>query len=249
MSPDQPHADQPHADQPRADLPRHRVRVPALSAVMTLGPGEARHLHVLRLRAGDALRVFDGQGAEALATLTELEEVRATLHLGEAIETHLETPYPVTLAVALLKGDKLSDVVRAATELGVSAVQLTVTARADAREIGAQKLERLNRVAQEAAKQSRRNVIPPVLAPIPLAGVPLTGQVFVAQPGSNTRLTDVLDWSAPVTLITGPEGGLTDTEVARLVAGGAHAVTLGPRILRAETAPVALLGAIAALGL
>ena len=227
----------------------HRVKVAALARVMPLSVAESQHLRVLRLRPGATLQVFDGQGAEADATLIRLDEGGAMLELGEAVHNDRETPQPVTLAVALLKGDKLSDVVRAATELGVSAVQLTVTARADAREIGAQKLERLNRVAQEAAKQSRRNVIPPVLAPIPLAGVPLTGQVFVAQPGSNTRLTDVLDWSAPVTLITGPEGGLTDAEVARLVAGGAHAVTLGPRILRAETAPVALLGAIAALGL
>ena len=62
-------------------------------------------------------------------------------------------------------------------------------------------------------------------------------------------MSDVVTWDAPVTIITGPEGGLTDAEVQTLVHLGAHAVTLGPRILRAETAPVALLGAIAALGL
>ncbi|GGK86205.1 16S rRNA (uracil(1498)-N(3))-methyltransferase [Deinococcus radiotolerans] len=230
-------------------LPRHRLRVEALTDTMTLGPGEARHLHVLRLTAGDVVRVFDGRGAEALAEIAELSEVRAMLTLGEAVEGAAETPQPLTVAVALLKADKLSDVVRAATELGAAQIQLLVTARADVREIGDQKLVRLNRVAQEAAKQSRRAVVPPVLAPVPLARFQPADLTLVAQPGSSVRVSDVVTWEAPVTIITGPEGGLTDAEVQTLVQGGAHAVTLGPRILRAETAPVALLGAIAALGL
>nr|WP_328774581.1 16S rRNA (uracil(1498)-N(3))-methyltransferase [Deinococcus aquaedulcis] len=232
-----------------AGLPRHRLRVNALVPTMVLGPGEARHLHVLRLRAGDEVRVFDGQGHEARAILAELDEARAVLTLGEPVSGAAETPFPLTLGAALLKGDKLADVVRAATELGVAQVQLLVTARADVRDIGPQKLKRLNRVAQEASKQSRRAVVPPVLAPVPLAAFQPAGQVLVAQPGAAARVAEVVAWHAPLTVITGPEGGLTDAEVAALSARGAHTVTLGPRILRAETAPVALLGAIAALGL
>ncbi|QLG12498.1 16S rRNA (uracil(1498)-N(3))-methyltransferase [Deinococcus sp. D7000] len=225
-----------------------RIRVVALTPRMDLGPREARHLHVLRLRVGDALRVFDGQGAEAEAQIAELDAGRAVLTLGEALGGAAETPFPLTLAAALLKGDKLSDVVRAATELGVARVQLLVTARADARDIGAQKLLRLQRVAEEASKQSRRAVVPEVRAPLSLADFRWEGQLFVAQPGSASRIMALLDWGAPVTVLTGPEGGLTDAEVAELTGRGAHAVTLGPRILRAETAPVALLGAIAAAG-
>jgi 16S rRNA (uracil1498-N3)-methyltransferase len=225
-----------------------RIRVAALTPRMDLGPREARHLHVLRLKVGDSLRVFDGQGAEAEAEIAGLDAGHAVLTLGEAVGSAAETPFPLTLAVALLKGDKLSDVVRAATELGVARVQLLVTARADAREIGAQKLTRLQRVAEEASKQSRRAVTPAVLAPLSLTGFRWEGQLFVAQPGSAGRILTLLDWSAPVTVLTGPEGGLSDAEVGGLLAHGAHAVTLGPRILRAETAPVALLGAIAAAG-
>ncbi|WP_075830210.1 16S rRNA (uracil(1498)-N(3))-methyltransferase [Deinococcus marmoris] len=225
-----------------------RIRVQELTPQMTLGPREARHLHVLRLRVGDVLRVFDGQGAEAGAEIMELEAGHAVLILGAAVSGAAETPFPLTLAVALLKGDKLSDVVRAATELGVARVQLLVTARADAREIGAQKLMRLQRVAEEASKQSRRAVVPEVLTPIALADFCWDGQLFVAQPGSAGRIMNLLDWSAPVNVLTGPEGGLTDAEVAGLIERGAYEVTLGPRILRAETAPVALLGAIAAAG-
>lgn len=229
-------------------MAEHRVRVPALTPQMTLGPREARHLQVLRLRPGDPVRVFDGQGAEAGATVEELDEARAVLALGERVAGAAETPQPVTLAVALLKGDKLADVVRAATELGAARVQLLVTRHADAREIGAQKLTRLRRVAEEASKQSRRAVTPQVLDPVPLADLSWEGQLFVAQPGSRERLTGHLTWDRPVTVLTGPEGGLSDAEVAALTARGAVAVTLGPRILRAETAPVALLGAIVATG-
>ncbi|ACO46321.1 16S rRNA (uracil(1498)-N(3))-methyltransferase [Deinococcus deserti] len=225
-----------------------RVRVEALAPEMVLGPREARHLYVLRLSPGAEVLVFDGQGAQAQATVVELDAARAILHLGESIGAAAETPQPLTLAVALLKGDKLADVVRAATELGVARVQLLVTRRADAREIGAQKLSRLNRIAEEASKQSRRAVTPPVLNPVTLADFQWEGQLFVAQPGSSLRLTQHLDWSAPVTVLTGPEGGLTTEEVNQLTAKGALSVTLGPRILRAETAPVALLGAIAAQG-
>ncbi len=226
----------------------HRVRVPALADEMRLGPRELKHLRVLRLAEGDTVRVFDGAGGEAEATLTRLDEGGAVLALGAPADAAAETPQPITLALALLKGDKLADVVRAATELGVARVQLLQTRFADVPEVGATKLERLRRVAQEAARQSRRAVVPPVEAPVPLARYPLQGQGFVAHPGSRERLMDHLRWDAPITLVTGPEGGLADDEVAALTASGFTAVTLGPRILRAQTAPLALLGAIAALG-
>ncbi|WP_424949557.1 16S rRNA (uracil(1498)-N(3))-methyltransferase [Deinococcus sp.] len=226
----------------------HRVKVAALARVMPLSADEAQHLRVLRLRPGAVLRVFDGQGAEADATLLRLGEGGALLELGEAVENDRETPQPITLAIALLKGDKLSDVVRAATELGVTTFQLLQTRHADASEIGEQKLLRLRRIAAEASKQSRRAVTPEVRPPLPLPQLGLAGQGFLAHPGSAARLTDTLDWTAPVTLVSGPEGGFSEAEVAALTGAGFTAVTLGPRILRAETAPLALLGAVAASG-
>ncbi|WP_407539909.1 16S rRNA (uracil(1498)-N(3))-methyltransferase [Deinococcus radiomollis] len=226
----------------------HRVKVTSLTRIMPLSVGESQHLRVLRLRPGATLRVFDGQGAEADATLIRLDEGGAMLELGEAVQNNRETPQPITLAVALLKGDKLSDVVRAGTELGVTTFQLLQTRHADVPEIGEQKLVRLRRIAAEASKQSRRAVTPEVLAPVPLTRLTLVGQGFLAHPGSTARLTETLDWQTAVTLVSGPEGGFSDAEVAALTALGFTAITLGPRILRAETAPLALLGAIAASG-
>lgn len=228
----------------------HRVQVGELSAEMALGPQATRHLHVLRLRPGDRVQVFDGQGEQAEATVQALDEVRAVLALvpGTRQRDTRETPQPVTLAISLLKGDKLADVTRAATELGVSRIQLLTTRHADAREIGAQKLLRLRRIAGEAARQSLRAHVPEVLGPLPLTELSWEGTLAFAHPGSVGRLADLLSWDAPLTVLSGPEGGLSEAEVAYLLECGAHAVTLGPRILRAETAPLALLGAVAATG-
>ncbi|MFC6591191.1 16S rRNA (uracil(1498)-N(3))-methyltransferase [Deinococcus lacus] len=225
-----------------------RVPVTALAPEMELPAPEARHLSVMRLAPGDPVLVFDGRGREARAEVVHLEALRAVLRLVEEVSGTPETPQPVTLAAALLKGDKLSDVVRAATELGVARIQLLVTAHADVRDIGTQKLVRLNRIAQEASKQSRRSVTPPVLEPVALSALRWEGQLYVAQPGAAARLTDHLHWESPVTLLTGPEGGLSAAEVERLAGQGACPVQLGPRILRAETAPLALLGALVATG-
>ncbi|MDO4264681.1 MAG: 16S rRNA (uracil(1498)-N(3))-methyltransferase [Deinococcus sp.] len=228
-----------------------RLQVSEIAPEMRLGPQETRHVQVLRLRPGERLQVFDGRGAEAVAVLSELGAGHALLHLDTAAEAHsrgAEYPQPVTLAIALLKGDKLADVVRAATELGVSSIQLLITQHAEARDIGAQKLVRLRRIASEAARQSERRVVPEVLEPLPLGQLTWEGRCLLAHPGSAARVTDLLDWQTPLTLLSGPEGGFSEAEVALLRERGAEAITLGPRILRAETAPLALLGAIAATG-
>ena len=226
----------------------HRVRVDTLQETLNLNPRELRHLRVLRLGVGDVVRVFDGNGSEAEARIERLDEGGAVLRVGASVTSAPEMPRDVTLAVALLKGDKLADVVRAATELGVSRVQLLRTRFADVPDISANKLERLRRVAAEASKQSRRAVVPDVLEPIPVRALPVTRQGFVAHVGSETRLADLLDWSDSVVIVTGPEGGFAEDEVQDLSSRGYHVVTLGRRILRAETAPVALLGAIVATG-
>lgn len=230
----------------------HRVQVTELTDVMTLGPQATHHLQVLRLQLGERVQVFDGRGRHGEAILLDIaDEGRATLELQpDTVGTvrGAETPRPVTLAIALLKGDKLADVVRAATELGAANIQLLITQHAEVRDIGAQKLIRLRRIASEAARQSERSVTPDVLEPLKLGAYKWEGKLLVAHPGSTAKITEVLNWDTPLTVLSGPEGGLSDSEMQDLLARGAQPVTLGPRILRAETAPIAMLGAIAATG-
>ena len=147
----------------------------------------------------------------------------------------------VVLYVALLKGDKLAEVVRAATELGATRIQPLVTRHSVPKEMGEGKLRRLRAVALEAAKQSGRVVVPEVLPPILLKAVPQVAQGLVAHVGATARVREVLDPEKPLALAVWPEGGFVEEEVALLEARGFTPVSLGRRILRAETAALALL--------
>ena len=229
----------------------HRAFVAKLEPVITLTGREFDHLRVLRANVGDHVTIFDGAGLEADSQVIGVDEMSITLELGEIRAVTLEPPQPVTLAIGLLKADKLADVVRACTELGVSQFQLLITEFSDAKEIGSQKLERLRRVALEAAKQCRRSVVPDVLEPIKLIHLEPTVLnsnlcAIVAHPGSGIRAREVVTWDSPVTVITGPEGGFSDREIELLESRGVTQVGLGPRILRAETAPIALIAALTA---
>jgi 16S rRNA (uracil1498-N3)-methyltransferase len=221
----------------------HRAFHPTLETTVVLSPTETAHLRVLRAGVGDVLTVFNGAGLEAHATVLEAGE-RYVLHLEPPQQSNLEPPQPITLAIALLKADKLADVVRSATELGVAQVQLLHTQHAQAKDIGAQKLERLRRIAAEAAKQCQRTVIPEVLEPIGLADLRAPG--IVAHPHSSRLPRQAAQWDAPFCVVCGPEGGFSSREVELLEAQGMVRVTLGRRILRAETAALALVAAVTA---
>ncbi|MBS3933091.1 MAG: 16S rRNA (uracil(1498)-N(3))-methyltransferase [Truepera sp.] len=229
----------------------HRVLVYPLTVgeVRLLGR-EAYHLvQVLRVKPGDAVRAFDGGGLEAEGVVQQVAGPVVVLKLCEPRPTEREV-VPVTLALALLKGDKLAEVVRQATELGAVRFIPFVSRHCEVRELSVQRLTRWRRIAQEAAKQSGRSVVPEVSELLGLEQLPKSAErILVAHPYADTTLAAHLQQAPlvphqPLLVVTGPEGGLRDTEVAHLVALGAVAIRLGPRILRAETAPLALLSAL-----
>jgi 16S rRNA (uracil1498-N3)-methyltransferase len=222
----------------------HRAFHSNLEPIIQISMLEAAHLRVLRAKVGDAITVFNGLGLEAQGQILEITELQFTVKLEPAVLSNLEPPQAITLAIALLKADKLSDVVRAATELGVSSIQLLITQHSEVKEIGSQKLERLRRIATEAAKQCQRNVIPSVLEPIRLQD--LTAPAIVAHPHSSVLPRDAITWSAPFTIVSGPEGGFSNAEIAMLEQKGIVRVSLGKRILRAETAALALVSSLTA---
>ncbi len=229
-----------------------RVLVDHLSELVEVTGPEAHHLRdVLRVRVGGDVEAFDGAGMRARGEVVAVTREGVSLRLGAPERSPSETPQDVTLAVALLKGDKLVDVIRPATELGVKRIVTFVSVNCEARELSDVKLSRLRRVAQEAARQSGRSVVPQVEAPVDLADLTVDGEVVVGDPAADAGLTEHLDelLAAPaVTFVTGPEGGLSEHEVMSLVAAGARAVRLGPRVLRADTAPVAMAAALLLVG-
>lgn len=205
---------------------------------------EAQHLiKVLRVKVGAQIQAFDGQGKQADGEISNLTKTDLRLKLAAPYKNTTESTLNVTLAVALLKGDKLSDVVRQATELGVNRIILFKSQYADVPALSKSKLERLRKVAREAVKQSTRARMPTLESGLSIHDLLLSNLTLIAHPYAQESLAD-LQPEKEVMIVTGPEGGLSEDEVKMLQAKGAHAIRFGSRILRAETAPIALLGAI-----
>jgi 16S rRNA (uracil1498-N3)-methyltransferase len=235
-------------------VPRFHVPEAAPGARVLLPEHSAHHAReVLRMRSGDAVRLFDGRGAEYDAVLEVVTRKEVHARLGAAVVARPESPLRVTIAVAPLKGDKMELVIQKATELGVAAVWPVITTRTDAAARPALKgtrQERWEKVASGAAEQCGRAFVPDIAPTQTLEQMletPFDGEriLFLETPGQpplprSTQSTTVL-------ALVGPAGGWAPQEVERLVAAGFRATALGPRILRTETAAIAALTALQVL--
>lgn len=214
-----------------------------------LDQSEGRHLRdVLRLRAGDRVYVFDGRGREFRAQVPDDNRKNGILTSLEPVEpARPESPLQLTLAVALLKGEKFDLVVQKATELGVTQIVPLLTARADVRlpkeSSSAKRVERWNRLAMEAAKQSGRAFIPTCDDPVAFDSfvaadtTPAKRLMFTERGGTGYEAT-VVPADDNLVALVGPEGGWADEELDQAREHGWNLVTLGGRILRAETAAI-----------
>lgn len=202
---------------------------------------EARHLReVLRLKPGDEVSVLDGEGKEFRARVVQARREFAELELQDEIEpARPESPLKITLAVALLKGEKFDLVVQKATELGVVKIVPLITRYADIKlrdEADASKrVARWQRIALEAAKQSGRALVPQVILPVAVSSVFSDSCVLFSEKGGEGLRGIETD---EITAIIGSEGGWSDEELQQARAAGAQIITLGGRILRAETAAI-----------
>ncbi|HET6852617.1 MAG TPA: 16S rRNA (uracil(1498)-N(3))-methyltransferase [Pyrinomonadaceae bacterium] len=207
---------------------------------------EARHLReVLRLKTGDEVSVFDGVGREFRCTVFDARRDWAELRIESEIEpAKPESQLQLTLCVALLKGEKFDLVVQKATELGVTKVVPLITRHADIHlrdEADATKrVTRWQRIALEAAKQSGRAFVPEVSAPVAfaklLADTSDEVRVMFSERGGGPMSS--LTSSQSVTALVGSEGGWSDEEIEQAASQDFRIVTLGGRILRAETAAI-----------
>jgi 16S rRNA (uracil1498-N3)-methyltransferase len=222
----------------RIFVPRSRIEA---DVARLLAP-ELHYLEdVLRLPAGAAIEVFDGEGAAYDGVL----EAAGAVRLGP----RRDVPPPgarIHLAFALARGDRADLVVQKATELGAVRLAPFAAARSvvnlDA-ERGAERARRWRRIAEEASRQCGRADVPQVDAPAPLrdvlAATPGHFVKLLLYEGGGEAIASAVDRAAPGHLaIVGPEGGLAPEEVAVALAAGARLVTLGPRVLRFETAAI-----------
>jgi 16S rRNA (uracil1498-N3)-methyltransferase len=227
---------------------------PRAGGRVTFDAGESRHLaRVLRLRPGDTVIATDGAGRDYTVRLESVGETATGTVIAEAAGV-AASPLAITLIQGVPKGDKMEAIVRAATELGVARVRPALCERTIVRLEASrwrERARRWQRVAREAAKQCGRAVIPEVETPRPLAEWLALGEpadlALCLWEGGGTPLAAVLAAAvAPrsVVLVIGPEGGLAATEVEAARAQGFTVASLGPRILRTETAGPALVAIV-----
>jgi 16S rRNA (uracil1498-N3)-methyltransferase len=231
---------------------------PITSERATLDGPEAHHLlHVMRAKVGDRVVVFDGSGDECDAEVVRAGRAEVELRVLRRRTVDRELPFELVVGVSLPKGDRQKWLVEKLTELGVTALVPLVTTRGVAQPTDSA-LERLERSVIEAAKQCGRNRLIRVATPQAVLSWfdegqgPIAGDLrsppsrrFIAHPTGASLASHDFMMPLATQVAIGPEGGFTDEEVAAATAAGWQAVNLGERILRVETAAMALAAVVA----
>ena len=230
-------------------LPRFFLDQPLHAGdTLVLPGGAARHVQVLRLQPGAGITLFNGEGAEWLASVTQMGRSEVTVQLGARAEVDRELALPVTLALGMPANERMDGVIEKATELGVATIQPLMCERSVLRLAGERaqkKLAHWQAVAIAACEQSGRTRVPRIgpvralsewLASLPPADGGARWVLSLRAPALHT-----LAQPTSLVCLSGPEGGLTEAEEQAACGTGFVALSLGPRVLRADTAPLALL--------
>lgn len=244
-------------------MPRFFIDAPlALPAgtVFEVPPAVAQHIQVLRLRPGDTVTLFDGRGGETPAQIHDLGKRSASVMLGAHVPREAEPPYRITLIQGIAGGDKMDWLLEKAVELGIADCQPLQTERSVVRLHGERAMRREAHwlaLARAACEQCGRNRVPDIY-PIrswrdwtaTQSNTPATAPTLLLSPRGAAPLgvwardqqTEIR--AHGVRLLIGPEGGLSPDEEQQAIALGAIPLTLGPRVLRTETAGLAALAAL-----
>ena len=219
----------------------------------TVSGKDGRHIaRSLRMKPGEALTLCDGEGMDYRCEISGFSGDEVLVRVLERIPSHSEPSIKVTVYQGIPKGDKMDAIVQKAVELGATEIVPVYMRRCVSRpdeKSAAKKAARWQKIADEAAKQSGRGTLPQVLPPMGFSKAAQraaeNGPVLLFYEGGGKPLSGVVsrDWKT-VSFFIGPEGGVDEAEVQMLTENGACKATLGPRILRTETAPLAALTAI-----
>ena len=229
-------------------MPRFYCPSPlATGLALSLPPGAARHVQVLRLQPGDAITLFNGEGGEFDATVTRMGRSDVEVDVGAHHTIEREANRAVHLLAGITANERMDWLVEKATELGVASITPLVAERSVLKlkgERAEKKLAHWQGVAVAAAEQSGRNRVPPIHPAVTLTEwlkKSTPGERWVLSLSEGTQPLSRQVNQGPVTVLSGPEGGLSPGEESAALAAGFAPVSLGPRVLRAETAPLAVL--------
>ena len=235
-------------------VPRFYVDAPLRAGGgCTLSEDAAHHaIHVLRLREGEAVTLFNGRGGEFAARIASIQRLRMAVDVLQHRSIERESPLRVTLVQGVSAGEKMDSTVRKAVELGVAEVQPVLAARSVSRPKGDRAENRRahwQKVVIAACEQCGRNRIPEVQPLIAVADYRPgdAGMKLLLSPASQLRFSEAVKNETAFILAAGPEAGFTAEEEAALERAGFVPASLGPRVLRTETAAVAALAALSAL--
>ncbi len=238
-----------------ARVARFHVDAALRAGGVSLLPEDTAHhaVHVLRLRTGDEITLFNGRGGEYAGRIAAIDRLRVSVDVLEHRRIERESPLAVTLVQGVSAGEKMDFTMQKATELGVAALQPVVAARSSGRITGERaevKRAHWQRVAIAACEQCGRNRVPEVRPVLALAQycamAPTAGARLLLSPLAELGLRGA-KLVGEATLAAGPEAGFTAEEEALLAEAGFVPVRLGPRVLRTETAALAALAALNAL--
>ncbi|WP_218510099.1 16S rRNA (uracil(1498)-N(3))-methyltransferase [Variovorax sp. dw_308] len=235
-------------------MPRFHCSVRLSSGdTLVLPPGAARHVQVLRLQPGDEITLFDGAGGEYLATIERMGRSDVSVNVGAHDPVEREASRPVHLALGMPANERMDWLVEKATELGVASIQPLMTAHGVLRLAGERadkKVAHWQAVAVAACEQCGRNRVPQVLPIRPLAdwlaALPAPGAgerrgILSFAAGARSTGAFRSEAAGSCTVLSGPEGGLSPSEEQDALRRGFLPLTLGTRVLRAETAAIAAL--------
>jgi 16S rRNA (uracil1498-N3)-methyltransferase len=224
---------------------RHRIFVETIQPTVTVTGDEFHHsVRVVRLRAGEEVELFDRAGNAAKGRVEAIERDHAIVIAGESLPSR-ESPLAIHLAMAVIQLEKFELVLQKATELGVRTIIPLVTEHVELRpERYSGKVERWNRILFEAVKQCGRAIVPAIETPARFDEIIARGGTRIlfdagSEPDAITRADEV-------TILIGPEGGWSESELHAARARGVFFQRLGPRRLRAETAAIAAVSVLAA---
>ncbi|AKM92724.1 TPA: 16S rRNA (uracil(1498)-N(3))-methyltransferase [Neisseria meningitidis] len=235
---------------PRFHLPENL----SVGQTVALPDNIVRHLNVLRVRPNENITLFNGKGKAHAARLTVLEKRRAGAEILHEETADAESPLNITLIQSISSGDRMDFTLQKSVELGVTAIQPVISERCIVRldgERAAKRLARWQEIVISACEQSGRNTVPPVLPIIgyreALDKMPSESTKLIMSINRARKLGDIRQPSGAIVFMVGPEGGWTEQEEQQAFEAGFQAVTLGKRILRTETAPLAALAAMQTL--
>ena len=215
-----------------------------------LGAHASHHIgKVLRMRPGDPLTLFNGEGGEWSARLEAVDKKTVTVLPETFVDIDRAAPCPVTLGLPLIKGDRMDFAIQKAVEMGAAAIQVLESERTEVRLKGereSKKLEHWRQVAISACEQCGLNRPPVVTGVVALKTFidQAQGLTLIAHPGERPLDAAAVREASAISLLTGPEGGFSDDELAAARQAGFLGFALGERVLRAETAPLALLASV-----